>query len=51
MVATIREELELEDSLNHAQVVAEANLQLGLPATGILIEQARALFNQLTEAA
>jgi hypothetical protein len=49
MVATIREELELEDSLNHAQVVAEANLQLGLPATGILIEQARALFNQLTE--
>lgn len=50
MVATIREELELEDSLTMAQVIAEANRQLAMPATGILAQQARSLFRQLTSA-
>jgi hypothetical protein len=48
MVATIREELELEDSLTAAQVIAEANRQLAMPAAGTLAQQARSLFRQLT---
>merc|ERR1719198_1586450 len=50
VVATIREELELEDSLTMAQVIAEANRQLAMPATGVLAEQARSLYRQLTSA-
>lgn len=48
IVATIREELELEESLTIAQVIAEANRQLAMPATGTLAQQARSLFRELT---
>ena len=43
MVNAIREQLELKDSLIVAQVVAEANPQMGLDGTGTLLEQVRLL--------
>ena len=46
MVATIREELELEESLTTWQIIAEANLQLE-PATGNLAQQAKSLYRQV----
>lgn len=48
MVAAIRKELELEDSLTVAQVIAEANIQLDVTATGNLWQQALSLYGQLT---
>jgi hypothetical protein len=50
MVATIRRELSLEDSLTMAQVIAEANIQAEMPATGSLLQQASSLFRELTSA-
>jgi hypothetical protein len=50
MVATIREQLDIEDSFTTpAQVIAEANRQLDLQATGTILEQARSLLGQITE--
>jgi hypothetical protein len=43
MVATIRSELGLDDSLTMADVIAEANRQLSKPAEGNLNTQAKAL--------
>merc|ERR1712070_673379 len=40
MVATISGEFELDESLTMAQVIAEANLQIGMTAEGNLAEQA-----------
>merc|ERR1712110_1200355 len=48
MVATIRRELDLDDSLTLAEVIAEANSQVGMPATGNLVQQARSLFRELS---
>lgn len=48
MVATIRRELDLDDSLTMAEVIAEANSQVGMPATGNLVQQARSLFRELS---
>lgn len=50
MVATIRTQLGLEDSLTVAQVIAEANNQLEMPATGTRLQQASSLFRELTSA-
>jgi hypothetical protein len=47
MVATIRGELGLDDSLNMAQVIAEANLQLDMPAEGNLAKQASSLLREI----
>jgi hypothetical protein len=47
MVATIRGELGLDDSLTTAEVIAEANIQVGMPATGTLAQQADSLFHEL----
>lgn len=47
MVASIRGELDLDDSLTMAQVIAEANLQLGRTAEGNLAEQARSLLREI----
>lgn len=48
MVATIRRELDLDDSLTVSEVIAEANLQVDTPATGNLAQQARSLFRELS---
>jgi hypothetical protein len=48
MVATIRRELDLDDSLTMAEVIAEGNSQVDMPATGNLVQQARSLFRELS---
>lgn len=47
MVATIRGELGLDDSLTTSEVIAAANIQVGMPATGTLAQQAGSLFREL----
>jgi len=50
MVATIRGDFELDDSLTMAQVITEANIQLGMPAEGTVVEQARSLLREIIPA-
>jgi len=50
MIETIRGELGLDDSLNMAQVIAEANSQLAVTAEGNLAEQARTLLREIIPA-
>lgn len=49
MVATIRCQLNLDDSLTMAEVIARANVQLGLPAEGNLARQASSLLREIVE--
>lgn len=48
MVATIRRELDLDDSLTMSEVIAEASRQVDVPATGTLVQKARSLFRELS---
>jgi hypothetical protein len=50
MVATIRGELGLDDSLTTFQVLHEANLQLGITPTGTIAQQASFLYREITPA-
>lgn len=50
MVATIRGELGLDDSLTTFQVLHEAHLQVGIPQTGTVAQQASCLYRELTSA-